>query len=430
MSYPLEFFHYDNGTLHAEELSLEEIAERFGTPTYVYSKTAFVTPFKELDRGLLGLDHLICFAVKANPNLSILGLLAREGAGMDLVSSGELKRAIRAGAAPEKLVFSGVGKSGWEIDEGLALPLHSFNVESVAELEVLSARSTALGKKTRVALRYNPDVDPKTHPYISTGLKRNKFGLQRGEILDIARRRRDFPGIRIAGLSIHIGSQIISLKPFEDAFVKTKRMMVELEKILEERLSFVDLGGGLGVTYAKEKPPKIEAYTKLIQKHFGPKSDLAARYRIVLEPGRTIAANAGVLLSRVLYRKPRATKDFVILDAGMNDLLRPSLYGSHHEIVAVRHDREKARKRKSDIVGPVCESSDCFASDRPFSEKVRGGDLVALLSAGAYGMSMSSQYNTRARPAEVLVEGSGYRMIRRRETFEDMIQAEVVRGRE
>ena len=426
MPKPLDSFTYRQGILSAEEVSLAEIADQFGTPTYVYSKKAFLDPFHEIDRGLAGLNHLVCFAVKANPNLSVLKLLVGAGAGMDLVSSGELKRALKAGASPEKIVFSGVGKSVSEIDEGLAQPLHSFNVESVVELKLISDRAKAIGKRATVALRFNPDVDPKTHPYISTGLKKNKFGLQRTEILALLK-RHDFPGVRIAGLSIHIGSQILSLTPFADAFLKTKRMVAEIERAQGAALEFIDLGGGLGIPYRNEKPPTIESYTRLIQKHFGPKSDLAGRYRILLEPGRTIAGNSGVLLSRVLYRKPRKTKDFIIVDAGMNDLIRPALYGSYHEIVPVDFARGKGKRRKCDIVGPVCESSDCFASDRPFSDRIEGGDLVAFLSAGAYGMSMSSQYNTRARPAEVMVDGAGYRLIRKRETFEDMIQHEIIR---
>lgn len=426
MPKPLEYFTYREGILSAEEVALPELVEKFGTPTYVYSKRAFLDPFHEIDRGLVGIDHLVCFAVKANSNLSVLRLLVDAGAGMDLVSSGELKRAIRAGAAPEKIVFSGVGKSTSEIEEGLGYSLHSFNVESVVELRQISDRAKALGKVAKVALRFNPDVDAKTHPYISTGLKKNKFGLQRGEILELLK-RHDFKGVKIAGVSIHIGSQVLSLSPFADAFQKTKRMVAEIEAAMGEKLSFVDLGGGLGIPYRNEKPPSIEAYTKLILKNFGPKSDIAGRYRILLEPGRTIAGNSGVLLSRVLYRKPRKSKDFVIVDAGMNDLLRPALYGSYHEIVPVEFARGKGKRRKCDIVGPVCESSDCFASDRPFSDRIESGNLVAFLSAGAYGMSMASQYNTRGRPAEVLVDGGGYRLIRKRETFEDIIQNEILR---
>jgi diaminopimelate decarboxylase len=425
MTKPLGSFSYRDGTLSAEEVSLSEIAERFGTPTYVYSKRAFLDPFRKISAGLAGMDHLICFAVKANPNLSILRLLATEGAGMDLVSSGELKRALRAGCPPERIVFSGVGKTTAEIDEGLSYPLHSFNVESLAELKQINERAKSAGKRATVALRFNPDVDPKTHPYISTGLKKNKFGLQRAEILSLLK-RHDFQGIQVAGLSIHIGSQILSLAPFADAFAKTRRLAAEIEAIRGESLRFIDLGGGLGISYRNERPPTIEAYTKLIRKYFGPNSDAAGRFRILLEPGRTIAGNAGVLLSRVLYRKPRKAKDFVIVDAGMNDLIRPALYGSYHEIVPVAENHGKGKVRKCDIVGPVCESSDCFASSRPFADRIGSGDLVAFLSAGAYGMSMASSYNTRPRPAEVMVDRGGYRLIRKRETFEDLIQNEIL----
>jgi diaminopimelate decarboxylase len=423
MPKPLEFFPYRQGVLSVEAVSLAALAEEYGTPTYVYSKAAFLAPFREIERGLAGIRHQVCFAVKANPNLEVLRFLAQEGAGMDLVSSGELKRALRAGTAPEKIVFSGVGKSREEIDEGLGYPLHSFNVESVAELELINDRAKALGRLATVALRFNPDVDPKTHPYISTGLKKNKFGLRRAEILAILKRPH-LPGVKIAGLSIHIGSQILSLSPFADAYGKTKRMVAEMEALLGAPLEFLDLGGGLGITYKKEKPPSIEAYTKLIQKNFGEKSDVRGRYRILLEPGRTLAGNSGVLLSRVLFRKPRKAKDFIVVDAGMNDLLRPALYGSYHEIIPVSSNQRLGKLRKCDIVGPVCESSDCFASDRAISDRVGSGDLLAFLSAGAYGMSMASQYNSRNRPAEVLVDGEKFRLIRRRETFEDLVRAE------
>jgi diaminopimelate decarboxylase len=427
MSNPQSYFTYLNGTLSAEEVSLEDIVEKFGTPTYVYSKKAFTDPYREIERGLSDLDHLICFAVKANPNLSVLNLLVKEGAGMDLVSAGELKRALKAKAKPEKLVFSGVGKTRSEIDEALGYPLHSFNVESVAELKTISDRAKALGRKANVALRFNPDVDPKTHPYISTGLKKNKFGLQKREILNLLK-RHDFQGVKISGISIHIGSQILSLSPFSDAFKKTKQLVYEIEKRVGEPLRFIDVGGGLGITYKNEKPPSISAYTGLIQKHFGKTSDAAGRFRILLEPGRTIAGNAGLLVSRVLYRKPRAAKDFLIVDAGMNDLIRPALYEGYHEVVPVKASQTRGKKRRSDIVGPVCESADCFAGDRLFSERVGSDDLIAVLSVGAYGMSMSSQYNSRPRPAEVLVDGMGYRLIRRRETFEDMIENETFRS--
>lgn len=427
MSHPLKHFTYRSGELCAEDVALEAIVEKFGTPLYVYSKIALTNPLRDIQEGLQGLNHLVCFAVKANPNLSVLSVLGKQGAGMDLVSSGELKRAIRAGISPEKMVFSGVGKTALEIEEGLSQPLYSFNVESIAELRLLSERSRARGKKVPIALRFNPDVDPKTHPYISTGLKKNKFGLQRAEIMEVVKKIRNYPGVELAGISIHIGSQILSLTPFEDAFLKTKKLVIEVESLLGHPLRFIDLGGGLGITYKNEKPPSIESYTRLIQKNFGVKSDVQGRYRILLEPGRTLVGNAGVLVSRVLYRKPRKSKDFVIIDAGMNDLVRPSLYQSYHGITGVSETEENGTKRKCDVVGPVCESSDCFAADRLFSDKIQTGSLVAILSVGAYGMSMASQYNTRGRPAEVLVDGEGFRLVRKRETFDDMIKSEVMK---
>ncbi|MBC7384916.1 MAG: diaminopimelate decarboxylase [Cryobacterium sp.] len=429
MSTPLDHFGYRRGTFSAEKVSLSKLAEEFGTPLYVYSKAAFSEPFNQLTQALGDVPHLLCFAVKANSNLSVLAHLAKIGAGMDLVSSGELKRALRAGSASSKIVFSGVGKTRSEIEEALAASIFSFNVESISELSLLSECAMAVGKTARVALRFNPDVDAQTHPYISTGLKENKFGLDRSEILKIGSQKAKYPGVEISGLSIHIGSQILSLSPFEDAFIKTKRMAAELEKKLGHPLSFLDLGGGVGITYDREKPPTIAAYAKLITKHFGSKSDLKSRYRILLEPGRMFAGNAGVLLSRVLHRKPRKGKDFVIVDAGMNDLARPALYGSYHGILPVEKSRGLGKQSKCDIVGPVCESSDCFAKSRKFPDRLRAGDLIAFLSTGAYGMTMASEYNTRSRPAEILVDQGHYELVRRRETFEEMIDAEVIRGK-
>jgi diaminopimelate decarboxylase len=427
MSTPFDHFSYKNGELCAESVPLSEIAKRFGTPLYVYSKQAFLEPLRELRAGLQGLDHLICFAVKANSNLAVLSFLSKEGAGMDLVSGGEMMRALKVGVDSSKIVFSGVGKTDQEISDALNAGILAFNVESVAELGQIDSIAARRGKKAPVSLRFNPDVDPKTHPYISTGLKKNKFGLQRAEIMEIIARRKSYPNLTFVGISIHIGSQILDLTPFEDAFRKTKRLILAVEKAMNRKLSFVDLGGGVGIRYSKECPPKLSAYTRLIHQEFGKESEFAGRLRILLEPGRTIAGNAGVLVSKVLHRKPRKTKDFIVIDAGMNDLIRPSLYGSHHGIAALSEKREKGEKRKSDIVGPVCESSDVFAENRLFPVKAVTGDLIAILSAGAYGMSMGSQYNTRPRPAEVLVDDEGFRLIRKRESFEDLIRNEVLK---
>ncbi len=424
MSSPFDYFKYKENNLSVEGLSLEEIANQTGTPVYVYSKEAFLKPLKKLQKGLKGLDHLICFAVKAYSNIAVLKLLNQAGAGMDLVSGGELLRALKAGVDPKAIVFSGVGKTAGEIIEALEQGIFSFNVESVAELAMISAIAEHAGKKAPVALRFNPDVDAKTHPYISTGLKKNKFGIQKAEILRLARNIGSFGGIELKGISIHIGSQLLSLSPLDDAFVKTRNLVEELNAILPQPLAFVDLGGGLGINYSREKAPTIKRYTDLIQRRFGPKSKMKHPLKILIEPGRTIAGNAGVLLTEVIYKKDRGKKQFLIVDAGMNDLLRPALYGSYHEIVPADQSLSRGPKKSTDVVGPVCESSDCFASDRALSGKIGSGDLLAILSAGAYGFSMANNYNTRPRPPEVLVSGDRFEIIRDREQYDDLFRGE------
>lgn len=426
MTAPLDFFGYRKGTLCAGTVPLERIADQVGTPCYIYSAEGFLAPLRELQKGLKGLDSLICFAVKSCSNLSVIRLLAQAGAGVDLVSGGELHRATLAGVDPDKTVFSGVGKTPGEMAQAIDHGIFSFNVESVAELATLSHVAGKMGRKARVALRFNPDVDAKTHPYISTGLKRNKFGMNRAEILRIARGIEGFAGIELRGLSIHIGSQILSLSPMRDAFQRTRALIGELDSLLAEPLEFVDLGGGLGVTYAREKAPPIAKYCALIQKEFGPKALRGRKLKVLVEPGRTISANAGVLLTEVMYRKVRKERDFLIVDAGMNDLLRPSLYGSHHEIVPTASASARGKAKKTDVVGPVCETSDRFSLDAKISQSLNQGDLLAILSAGAYGFSMSSTYNSRPRPPEVLVEGSKFRVIRERETYEDLVRGETL----
>lgn len=422
-SRPLDYFQFKNGELTSEGVPLEQLAKEHGTPLYVYSENALLDPIRRLKKVLSEIKPLICFAVKANSNLSILKVLAAEEVGMDLVSIGELRRALHAGVRPEKIVFSGVGKSISEISEAIKYPLHSFNAESVPELELINEVAGKHKKRAKVALRFNPDVNPKTHPYISTGLKQNKFGLNRDEIITIAKHAaKKYPNVDFRGLSIHIGSQILTLNPFKEAFQKIKDLAIELDETLPEPLEFLDLGGGLGIGYKNEKPQTIENYGKLVLKFFGKKSDVFGRYRILFEPGRTVAGNAGVLISRVLYRKKRKNKDFLILDAAMNDLMRPALYQSYHEIVPLR--KFSGKKRKVDVVGPVCESADCFGTGRLLPEKITSNDFVAILSAGAYGMSMASNYNTRNRPAEALVKQGVARIIRRRESFEDLIRLE------
>jgi diaminopimelate decarboxylase len=400
-----------------------------GTPAYVYSADAFLDPLKALQKGLASVDHMVCFAVKSNSNVAVLKRLASEGAGMDLVSGGELFRARAAGVSAERIVFSGVGKTPEEMKQALGYQgrsIYSFNVESVPELKTLSDVAVSMGRRAPVALRFNPNVDAKTHPYISTGLKKNKFGINRDELVETARSLKSFPGIQLKGISIHIGSQLLSLSPLRDAFELVRKLADELAKTLPEPLEFVDLGGGVGITYANEKAPSIEKYCQMIVKCFGPKAAKASGkpLRVLIEPGRFIAGNSGVLVSRVLYRKERKSKDFLVLDAAMNDLMRPALYGSHHEIVPVAQKFAKGPKKKTSIVGPVCESADCFASDRSFPAAPNRGDLVAILSAGAYGFTMASNYNSRPRIAEVLVENGQYRVIRERESYEDLIRGE------
>jgi diaminopimelate decarboxylase len=426
MSAPLDFFQYDRSqNLCADGIRLSEIAQKLGTPVYVYNAAAFLEPLKEFKKGLRSLDHLVCFAVKSNSSLAILKMLAQAGAGMDLVSGGELYRAEKAGVPRNRIVFSGVGKTSVEIEAALRSGIFSFNVESLPELKLINSVALKKKKVAPVALRFNPDVNAKTHPYISTGLKKNKFGLNRQEILDLLPELKRLKGISLQGLSIHIGSQLLSLKPLEESFHRLKELTTEVEKILGHAIRFLDLGGGLGISYetAKAKSPSIKDYCALITKNFGPHSDFKSK-KIVLEPGRVLSGNGGVLLSTVLYRKERKTKDFLIIDAGMNDLLRPALYGSHHDILPLKQAHGKTRL--TDVVGPVCETSDCLGSDRQMGTEILAGDLVAVLSSGAYGFTMSSNYNSRPRPPEVLIQNGKAKIIRKRETHQDLIRGEVM----
>lgn len=424
MSRPQDYFSYLNNTMCCDQVSLLDIADAVGTPAYVYSGRALLDSLHTLQSGLEGIDHLVCFAVKSNSNISILRLLAREGAGTDIVSGGELYRAQLAGVRADRIVFSGVGKTPGEMARALEYEgtgILSFNVESEEELALLSAVAEHMGRKAPVALRFNPDVNAKTHPYISTGLKKNKFGLNRAEILSIVKNIRQYTGVSLDGISVHIGSQLLSLSPLDDAFSRLRDLIDEIEPLLPAPLKFVDLGGGLGISYHDEVPPRISQYCRLIQKHFKPRPRRRS-YRVLIEPGRIISGNAGVLLTEVLYRKSRKEKDFLVVDAAMNDLIRPSLYGSYHEIVPV--SKKKGAKRRTDIVGPICETGDCFGSHRLLPGSLTQGDLMAILSAGAYGFSMSGNYNSRPRPCEVLVMDGRFEVIRERETYEDLIHHE------
>jgi diaminopimelate decarboxylase len=411
-------FQRKNGVLHAEAVPLATLAERHGTPLYVYSTATLTRHWKVLHRSLSGLRHVVCYAVKANSNLSVLSLFARLGSGFDIVSGGELYRVLRAGGDPRKVVFSGVGKTDEEIAFALEAGVRVLNVESASELARISIVARRVGRRAPIALRVNPDVDPKTHPYISTGLRENKFGIS----VEDARRlypiaARD-PAVEVKGIACHIGSQITSVRPFLDAIARVLALVRELQAA-GIRIGHVDVGGGLGITYSDEQPPHPDEYGAAIKKAL-------ARFEgeVFLEPGRVLVGNAGILLTRVLHLKKSGRKRFVVVDAAMNDLVRPSYYDAHHEIEPVGPPRPDAREIVCDVVGPICESSDFLARKRRMPEP-RQGDLLAVRSAGAYGFSMSSNYNARPRAAEVLVDGDRVHLARRRETWADLVRGET-----
>ncbi len=410
-------FEYKNGRLFVENLPVEEIVEKEGSPLYIYSKNALVERIRAYREAFAGHPTLVAYAMKANGNLAILSLLAKEGAGIDVVSGGELFRARKAGVPADKIVFAGVGKSREEIAYALKEKILMFNVESQDELDHISEVAVALGTQAPVALRVNPDVDPKTHPYISTGMKKSKFGIPVERAVAEYQRASTLPGIKIVGIHQHIGSQLTEIAPFRDAFDRLLAFHAELSRA-GIKVTHLDLGGGLGIRYRSEEPPSPADLAALVLPRV---RDLGVT--LVLEPGRSIVGNAGILVTRVLYRKNTAVKSFVIGDAGMNDLLRPSLYGAHHDLLPVRET--KGETIKGDLVGPICETGDFLATDREMPD-FAAGDLIAVMSAGAYGFSMASNYNARPRPAEILVDGSSYRVVRDRESFEDLIRGERV----
>jgi diaminopimelate decarboxylase len=413
----MHHFSFKHDELYCESVPLATIAEREGTPLYVYSRATLERHFKAFDGAFDSVSHLTCYSVKANSNLALLRLFGSLGSGVDVVSGGEILRALRAGISPEKIVYSGVGKTQAEIELALESRILMFNVESSQELELISRVAAAKGIRARIALRVNPDVDPQTHPYISTGLKKNKFGISIDEALEVYTRAAGMASVEVAGVDCHIGSQITSVQPFVDALERIKAFVLRLR----ERgvgIRFIDLGGGLGITYDLEEPPAPEQYAAAIISQLG-----TLDCTLILEPGRCLAGNAGCLLTRVLYTKKTAVKEFVIVDAAMNDLLRPSLYDAHHALLPVK--KTDGPVIRADIVGPVCETGDFIARDRDIVRPVQQ-DLIAVMSAGAYGFSMSSNYNTRPRAAEVLVDGSAYHVIRRRETFDDLVCCEMI----
>jgi diaminopimelate decarboxylase len=403
------------GGLRCENVALGAIAADLGTPTYVYSRAALTEQFQAYAEALRGTDHLICFAVKANSNLAVLDLLARLGAGFDIVSVGELERVLRAGGDPRKVVFSGVGKTAAEMARALSVGIHCFNVESLAELERLDRVAGELGVRAPVSLRVNPDVDAGTHPYIATGLAENKFGLPIDDARACYRRARELRHIEIRGIDCHIGSQLTALAPFEAALERVLLLVAELRRDGIE-LAHLDLGGGLGVRYRDETPPTPQAYIAALRHHTD-----ALGLTLILEPGRSIVANAGVLLTRVEYLKDNRGKHFAIVDAAMNDLVRPALYQAWMAIEPVV-PRTDVPEHRYDIVGPVCETGDFLGRDRPL--RLAEGDLLCVRSAGAYGFTMSSNYNSRPRAAEVLVDGDRYRVVRERETLADLMRGE------
>ena len=415
--------HYKNGDLFLEDVSLATLANTYGTPLYVYSWTMIEEQIKRLQAGLRGLDSQLCYAVKANSNLSLLKKFSQLGLGLDLVSGGELFRAEKVAFPAERIVFSGVGKTEKEIKQALTYlgrAIQSLHVESVEELHFINQIAKELAIVANICLRYNPNVDPKTHPYISTGLHRNKFGLNREEIISVAREMKNLAHVEFHGLSIHIGSQILDLSPFQEAYEDVLSLAQELKQTFNIQLKVLDLGGGLGVGYRPgEEGPSIEDYTALIQKCFSGEG-----YKILLEPGRSLVANSGILLTQVLFRKPRKERDFLIVDASMAELVRPCLYEAYHDIWPLKFALAQGPKKTTDIVGPVCESSDFLALDREFPIDLKKGDLLAVLSAGAYGFSMSGQFNSRPRVAEVLIEKKSVIEIRKRESFEDLINGE------
>jgi diaminopimelate decarboxylase len=410
--------HYQGADLYCEGVALADIARRTGTPCYVYSSEAILANYREYDESLADIPHQICYAVKANSNLAVLRLLAEAGAGFDIVSGGELYRVLKAGGDPARVVFSGVGKTAEEIDYALSQGIHSFNCESEAELALVEALSARRGIVARVAVRVNPDVDPETHPYISTGLRENKFGIDISEVEGVYARARQLRSICLEGVSCHIGSQILDFDPF----LKTLDRMLELVERLRAQglpIGHLNLGGGLGVAYRPdETPPGIRNFLTQLRARFTDHN-----LTLLLEPGRSIVGEAGVLLTRVLYRKRTLEKEFVVVDAAMNDLIRPSLYQSHHEIVPVR--QAPRGEIVADIVGPVCESGDFLAKDRRV-DNVMPGDLLAVCTAGAYGFVAASNYNSRLRPPEILVSRAQWKTVRTRETLEDLIRGESV----
>lgn len=412
----MHHFEYRDGKLFAEEVSVTQLAEEYGTPLYVYSTATFKRHFEAFDSAFAGLDHLTCYSVKANSNLSVLKMLAEQGAGMDVVSGGELFRALKAGVSAEKIVYSGVGKRASEIKQALEAGILMFNVESVAELLKINDVAKEMGVIAKISIRINPDVDPQTHPYISTGMKKNKFGLDIERSLEAYKMTAELENIEPVGMDCHIGSQLTSIDPFLEALEKLLNFYEKL-KGLGMDIKYLDLGGGLGIPYDEEEPPHPSEFGKAL-------ADMLAGIplKVILEPGRVIAGNAGIMVTEVVYTKSNPTKNFLIVDGAMNDLIRPSLYGSYHRIAEVeQHERQI---EEYDVVGPICESGDFLARERKLPQVIEG-ERLAVFSAGAYGFTMASNYNTRPRACELIVDGDTVTVARKRETYDDLIANEL-----
>ncbi|UQZ88829.1 diaminopimelate decarboxylase [Deltaproteobacteria bacterium Smac51] len=407
---------YKNDILTVEGVPLTTIAKEIGTPSYVYSKAEFTGSLNAFQAAFTGTSHLVCYSVKVNANLALLRLAAERGVGADIVSGGELFKALRAGISPDKIVFSGVGKKAAEMREALEANILMFNVESAEEMRLLARVAGEMNRRTKISLRINPDVDPRTHPYISTGMKENKFGLSREEALPVFAEAAQSPHLEVVGVDCHIGSQLTETEPFIEAAERLKKLVLDLRAAGHD-IRYLDLGGGLGIRYKDEAPPSPADYASGLKKVLGDVPGLT----MVLEPGRYLVGNSGVLLTEVLYNKANGDKHFVITDVAMNDLIRPSLYGAYHGVLPVKKTGETPLT--VDVVGPICESSDFMAKDHPL-QPVAGGDLLAVMSAGAYGFTMSSNYNARPRAAEVLVDGGHFTVVKPRETYEDLVRGE------
>lgn len=411
----MDYFNYRDGILYAEGVDLNALVETYGTPSYVYSRATLERHWLAFDRAFNEHRHLVCYAVKANSNLAVLNILARLGSGFDIVSGGELERVLRAGGEAKKIVFSGVGKTVAEMRRALEVGIRCFNVESVAELHRLNKVAGRIGLHAPVSIRVNPDVDAKTHPYISTGLKENKFGIDVDIVTEVYAEAAALPYLDIVGIDCHIGSQLTDTAPFQDAL---RRLMILIKRLHDNGidLEHIDIGGGLGVRYSDENPPEPAVYVQALLEILGD-----TPYEIIVEPGRAIAANAGILLTRVEYLKNTADKNFAIVDAAMNDLIRPSLYSAWQDIVAVQ-PRQDEPQQSYDIVGPICETGDFIGKNRMLA--LQKGDLLAVRSSGAYGFTMSSNYNTRPRAPELIVDGERVTLVRRRETLNDLLAFE------